>query len=410
MSFVNEKNMLLTDELNNIHNIYWDNKKIYHSIFQKGKESKNVVVDEEVFLEFDAVLDKNNSLYVIYQKRNKEIVLAKNTKDGWSKDSLGNIDGFSVFNLKIFINKGYLNILYCTTEDEKENTYSIYHHYYEKEWKSKKVDNITRKILLNPFSLNTNEDKVRLFYYDMVGEFEEIFVKEFDYELYEWSEKNQLTSESNDKLCLDTLINGESLYLTYSKYVDENLIIKFEKFKLENYEKESEEEISNLGNPMYPTLVSDDKKLWGIWTEYDKVVSAYSTDKGNTWEGPYEWKETMKDRFYRYDYKTNNSGKYLLNHAFGKDYPNFSFLGFSNLEEATKVNVKKKDVITEEDDDTKAFLIVNDKDVKIIEDENEEYEKTILILQQEVDELKGKLKEMENKVPNVRKRRGFFFR
>ncbi|WP_141228410.1 hypothetical protein [Anaeromicrobium sediminis] len=426
MSFVNERSILLTDKKNNVHNIYWNNTNMCYSKFSKDKEHENIILDKGVLLEFDANIDEDDNLYTIYQKRDKEIIIAKYEKDTWSKDSLGNVDGFDLFNLNLLIHEKHLNIIYCTFENEKEHKYGLYHHYYDKKWKSVKIGEVTRKTLLNPFSIIKRNEKIMLFFYDVDGEYEEVFVQEFDFKEEKWSEKIKITNDKSDKLCLDTLVDDESLYVTYSKYVDDNLIIKFEKYKLDTLEKEAEELVSNIGTAMHPTLILEEGKLWNVWTEYDKVVSAYSKDNGLTWDGPYEWKDTHQDRFYRYEYKSNNLGSYTLNHAFGKDYPHFSFLGFSKVEDAFKVNVKKKDAIIdtkedieediEEDDGTKSFLIVNDKDVKIIEDEHEGYEKEILLLKQEVEGLRRKLKEMEVQVSNPRsqrnprKRKGLFFR
>ncbi|WP_293657833.1 hypothetical protein [Anaeromicrobium sp.] len=422
MSFVNERNILLTDKKGNVHNIYWDKANMCYSKFSKDKEHENIILDENVLLEFDGNIDEEDRLYAIYQKRNKEIILGKCIKGTWSKDSLGNVDGLDLFNLNLLIHENHLNIIYCTFENKKDHKYGIYHHYYDEDWKSVKIGEITRQNILNPFNIIKRDEKLMLFFYDIDGEYEEVFVQEFDFEEEKWSDRRKITNDKSAKLCLDTLVDEESLYVTYSKYVDDNLIIKFEKYKLDTFKKEAEELVSNIGTAMHPTLILEEGKLWNVWTEFDKVVSSYSKDKGLTWEGPYEWKETHEDRFYRYEYKTNRGDKYTLNHAFGKDYPYFSFLGFSKVEDAFKVNVKKKDAIIddkedrEEDDGTKSFLIVNDNNVKIIEDEHEGYEKEILLLKQEVEGLRRKLKEMESQASNPRnqrnprKRKGIFFR
>ncbi|WP_053957543.1 hypothetical protein [Inediibacterium massiliense] len=349
MPFSNQKNILMHDEVGNLHSFQEEKEKIIYTYFDKqlGEYKKEVLIENSSG-EFDASMDEKD-LYMVYQNTKGEIILMTFKKGIWYENSLGGDVSLKVFNLNIVLCTGKVHIVYCVKAQENSMCYRIYHHYCEnQEWRSFVVEDIEIQKFLNPFQLIDYENKLVIGFYQLIKGYEQIFIKEFDIQKQQWNPSIQLTWSSCEKLYLNLLMTHEELiHVTYSSYVDGNLIIKYEKYKLEQDQaiKKIEHILSNPANCSYPLFVKEKDKLWTIWTEYDQVVSSFSIDEGITWSEPYLWKESKEILFFQYKYYTNYEKikeNYQLCYAFGKAYPEFSFIGFGPLEKAQEIPIKKK--------------------------------------------------------------------
>jgi hypothetical protein len=301
---------------------------------------------EDCTLEFDATIDEKDNIYLIYQKKDGKIalILLSRPSNLWETTILQELDSLPIINLNLILYKETIHVIYCIPSIESNRLYSIYHYFYNAlEWKKLQLGEICIKKLLNPFQIIKQEDKLVMGFYNLINNEEQIFIKEFDIKKEEWENTVQLTYSFNDKLYLDLMmIEDEVLHLTYSQYHQGNLVIKYEKYKImENKSsKLMESVLSNDANCSHPTFVKYGDKLWTIWTEYDQVVSSFTSDSGLTWSPIYLWKESKEKNFFRYKFGTNNpklKDYCKLNYTFGKDYPEFSFMGFGPLQEVVEV-------------------------------------------------------------------------
>ncbi|WP_129596818.1 hypothetical protein [Anaerophilus nitritogenes] len=349
MPFSNQKNILMHDGVGNLYSFQEEKGKIIYTYFDKkiGEYKKEVLI-EDSSKEFDAAMDEND-LYVVYQNTKGHIILMTFKKGVWYENSLGGDLSLKVLNLNIVRYKGKVHIFYCVKARENSMYYRIYHHYYDdKEWRSFIVEDIEITKILNPFQFISHENKLLIGFYQSIKGYDQIFIKEFDMQKQEWKPSIQLTWSSYEKLYLNLLmIHKDLIHITYSAYIDGNLMIKYEKYRLEQDKaiKKIEHILSNPANCTYPLFVKEKEKLWTVWTEYDQVVSSFSIDEGITWSDPYLWKESKGILFFQYKYYTNYKkikDNYQLCYAFGKAYPEFSFMGFGPLKEVQKIPVKKK--------------------------------------------------------------------
>ncbi len=435
MGFVNQASVLVSDSFGNIYSFLWSEEKIVLVYFDKvlGSTEKTVLI-ENCSVEFDVVIDKDDTLYVACQKNDGSILLLDYINSTWRTSTLVEANPTKIYNLNITAYEKAVHVVYCVSSVESERRYRVYHHQYEKQaWNTYEVEDIGRKEVLNPFQLYMEKDRLILCYYNQIKNEEQIFLKTFDTFNKKWGASVQLTFGSNSKMYLDILMTSkDNLHLTYSEYIEGNLVVKYEGYRMKGSQvtKTTEGYVSNPANCSYPIFVYNDKKLWVIWTEYDQVVSSFTTDMGNTWSVPYLWKASKEQPFVRYKFLSNDENlkrNYLLNYSFGREFPAFSFIGFGDLDQATEIplKLKKKEVdgnpsntMSEELRGLKIILnsmekkeVKDDRSVKGIGQQEPKIDTT---KDQEIDQLKAEIKRLEEKIESIedflnRKRRGLLF-
>ncbi len=416
MSFANQKSVLLHDDKGNIYNIYWNEGKIIFNFFDKskGKYENNTVVDGAT-MEFDCLIDKGE-IYLILQKNNGQLLLMTRKDASWDTSELSKENQPEVYNLNIVNNKT-LHIIYCVSSYENKSVYRMYHHYLDNnEWKTQQVVDIRVKSILNPFQIIKTKDEIIVGFYDFHEIEEQIFIKKFDAENRLWKNAIRLTSGDWEKLYLDVFMQKPNIiHLTYSEFYEGNLIVKYEKYKLSDQKaiKVLEEKISNPTNCSHPTFIWMKERLWVCWTEHDQVSSCYSMDEGLTWSNPYLWKESKSINFFRHKFETNDENikaYYSFNNAFGKGYPEYSFIGFGDTAQATEIAInKKKNTESEGYKEEKNQPKTNIKEIKSSKLEvskSDEIEK--------LEKLAEDLKRLEERIDSIedyinRRRRGLLF-
>jgi len=405
MAFLNQRSCLITDSKSNLYNFLWTKEGINLAYFNKVlAKVENTILIENGSLEFDVAIDKSDNLYVICQKNNGSIVLASFINDKWETSNLVNEQNEKVFNLSILVCDNKVNILYCVTSKEKKNIYRIYHHrFIEDKWETIQLDDISIREVLNPFTVIPLDDKIYIGYYDLINGEEQIFLKVIDTVSTQWEDKIQLTFSPNNKLYLDMILTTKKdLSLTYSELIEGNLVVKYEKFIIgkDKIVKALEEVLSNPSNSSYPTLVNDDSKLWVVWTEYENLMSCYTSNNGLSWSPSYIWKESKAKDFIRHKFSSNEislNNQYILNHSFGTPYPDITFMGFGSLEGASEVplKTKKKDEVDDEN--------MNNTDFKEIKRPGQfgDISKDITKLIEEVGYLEERIKKLENSLEKL---------
>ena len=419
MTFANQKSVLIHDKKGNIYNFYWNQGKIIFNLFNSEKQKyESKTIAEDSTLEFDSIIDNENNIYTVFQRKNGQIILMSRNKIEWNISELSKENQPEIINLNILSHGGKLHLIYCIPSNESEVAYKLYHHYlYDSEWKTLQIGDIMVRGLLNPFQVIYDSNRIILGFYNLCDNVDQIFMKEFDLDKNTWKNAIQLTTGYNDKLYLDmALLNSNAVHLTYSEYIEGNMVIKYEKYKKNDNRtiKVLDTVLSNPSNCSFPSFIHTKDNLWVAWTEHDQVVSCFSQDEGLTWSNPYLWKKSKEADFFRHKFVTNDNhikSYYKLNHAFGKGYPEYSLMGFGPIEEGTEVPIKhkKKNEDSAMNDEHHPATRLNDTKTKV-EDEpiqkKIEYDKT---------DIMNELKKLEERIEGIeqylqRRRRGFFFR
>ncbi|MFT9495263.1 hypothetical protein [Anaerosolibacter sp.] len=432
MGFVNQASVLVSDSFGNIYSFLWSEEKIVLVYFDKslGNTEKTVLI-EDCSLAFDVAIDKDDTLYVACQKKDGSILLLDYTNSSWHTSTLVEANPTKILNLNITAYEKTVHILYCVASGESDRRYRIYHHLYEKQtWSTYEVEDIGRKEVLNPFQLSMDKNHLMLCYYNQIGNEEQIFLKFFDTLNKKWSASTQLTFGTNYKMYLDILMtNKTNFHLTYSEYVEGNLVVRYEGYKIKGNQitKMTEEYVSNPANCSYPTFVYNDNKLWVVWTEYDQVVSSFTMDMGNTWSVPYLWKASKEQTFVHYKFLSNDENlkrNYQLNYSFGREFPAFSFIGFGSLDQATEIPLKSKkkekdgspsNMMSEELRGLKDILDSMEKrQVKEVKESVKNEIKNNTTQNSEIDQIRSEVRKLEERIEIIeeylnRKRRGILF-
>ncbi|RBP41545.1 hypothetical protein [Garciella nitratireducens] len=319
----------------------------------------------------------------------------------------------SIQNLNLCFVRDQLHIFYCISEEKNGRVYKIQHHFKNgQDWKVEEVCSLMKGQILNPIEIFVKKDKIQLLYYHVVEGIEQLFIKTYDCKKEKWEGGQQLTNSNEKKLYLDVLHIKNELYITYCEYVQENLIVKYEKYLIEeNYRKIREEEISNPANCQYPTFIYFNERLWLCWTEYDYVVSRYSEDEGIHWSELYLYKDSKREEILRYKYQTNKEeNKILLNYAFGKA-DNLQFIGFGNLDNTDKIPLKEKSfkrACTQENFkvntfNKEEFLNKQEKSLEELKKEIQKIEKRQKRIEGKMQEIQREFYSEQGKIENIEK-------
>lgn len=434
MSYSNQKCLLITDSLNNIHYFYLRNDEIIRVMYNTENNNIKDTIVENARDEYDITIDENDKIYLICQKKDNSIALYLHEDEEFSENILAQEFSSIIYNLNIKVVNDKVHIFYSVPGDNDSNLYRIYHHYlHDNKWNTIEVCDVRKGMVLNPFVVFKHNDELLIAYYDLVENIEQIFIKKYDTKEAKWGEGLQITDSVNNKLYLDFIKDDSNLHLTYSEYIDGNYIIKYRKVLLEDgIITNLEKSLSNPCNASNPTLIKYNNKIWVSWTEYAYLASAYSDDMGDSWSNPYMWNESKSEDFIIYKYETNKNTKNILNYSFGKVPPKFTFLGFGDLKNAEEIPIlnkikeniikeevvlKSEDIIIEEADIKSTEIIeeeivVNDYDLEkeideitdevesndIIEDDMEITKKDIEALNEKIEELENRIKKLENRV------------
>jgi len=345
MTFFTEKWAIVKMNLENILLVRKSKKNIFlEKIIESSEKNKEIAND--VLEEYDVALSQPNIIYIIYQNQEKHLILNVLKENKTEKIKLTLEPLPDIFDLNIETKDKEIHIFYLLRLGDRIGKYEINHHYYDgSKWRDYLVEEIQVGKALNPIKILPIDRGVLLSYYRNE---KEIVIKRFSTEKLEWSNAINLVVSNTEKLYLDMIMIDSIIHLTYCEFMDGNLVVKYSKLNIEHKDKTYEEQyISNEGSPSHPTIIYFSNKLWITWVELNKVISRCSDDKGETWGALYMWNNSRNIDFIRYKYiSMDKEDDKILNNSFGSIYPEISFIGFGNVEDATEIPLKKKTFMT----------------------------------------------------------------
>lgn len=406
MGFTNIHDVLVMDDKEDIYSFYMYENKIRMILYDKNTEkaTKNTIIND-CLDEYDSAISKDGTVYLVCQKIDGSIVLV--SIDGYRKEEHILAEEFDakLRNINIKLVGEQIHIVYCVSSKEGNNRFRIYHHsLLNDEWETHVISDITIGDFLNPISVIDLGNSLVVVYYDKVDNIDQVFINTYDQANNKWSDKIQLTTDSSTKIYLDMLGNyNDEIDLCYSKLIEGNFVVTYEKYRILNGEitRAVEHSLSNPANCMYPTLMQSNKTLWTIWIEYNGLLSCFSEDGGFTWSTPYSWEDSKKDDFARYKFSTNNSAiidDYNFNYGFATYGERTSFIGFGDIENAVEVPLKSQIKKKEDEGDIDSMETMQEMEATKVE-ENIKSEKEMKEIKSLEDSKEiRELKELEERV------------
>jgi len=337
MAFINAIQTILRKSNGNILNFYVKDNILYFREFNYcvGWNKQVPLLNDVIHNQIDIKIDKNDEIYGVAKKENGEFMYIHSKDNRLVTKKLFDYKD-EIYFIKypqIFKNKNDIHLIYYIKHKHGLSSWGIVHNFFDgEEWSQNTITIVEATKIINPFSVFQTIKGLGIYYFHLVNGYEEIFYTFFNYKERYWTEPIQITNTKNNKLYLNSLIDGDIHHLTWSEFINNNLIVQYLRISIKN----CIENIIPLSEPMncsFPLFVKTNNILWNIWTETDKIVSCYSYDNGVNWSKPIITLDNNID-FLRYKFYSNyyqDKISYKLKETFGTYNPKISFVGFKNI-------------------------------------------------------------------------------
>jgi len=241
----------------------------------------------------------------------------------------------SIYELNIIQAKDQYHIFYLE-KTEIENRLKLNHIIYrDNSFIEKVVDTLDVYNIINPLKVIQDNNNIILTYYFR----NQICMKIYDINKESWSPSFTLT-DNKDKFYLDMIKIGRNIHIVYAYYEHQQFSICYEEFYMEDdvVYKNKNAIISGKGNNTDPVILYYDERIWVVWKDNNKLMSTFSYD-GHNWGDIYYWDTTKKLDMVKYKYLNNYQYENIvMDNIYGSINPEIKFIGFSRLEDASKLN------------------------------------------------------------------------
>ena len=400
VAFFNQPSLIIHEKEGNLHNFaYMDNQIIYHYFDKDRGRIKDKIINHMATNDFDGGINSFGEIYLVCKNVDNRVVLLSSHRDYTHSRLIVEAEK-KAENLSACVVGDNIHIFYLEPLDKENRKYRLNYCYDLGEgWINQELDIIHKGDVLNPIQSMVVGNKVFLFYYHVISEVEQIFIKSLDLEGGNWSDPIQLTTSKGNKLYLDALIkNNNEIHLTYCEYEEGNLLVKYQRNKIEGIKNQVliEEIVSNPGNCQYPTLIYFGEILWISWAEYNYIASRYSEDNGDSWGNIYLWKQSKTEDIVRHRYISDGSD-YKLNYSFG-NAQNLSFIGFGKLELTRIIPIKKRGLDIKVNNE---MMTLNNDDNSQLRDKLNKLERDIILLRNQLIIPSEKIKYLEEQIKTL---------
>ncbi len=343
MAFIPKYEFVIKNKSGVVYNFYLNEKQHIEYIVsnKNGKwKEKNIVIPEETENFYVEIDNKDNFHIISYHNGGKLYYSYYNFNDEKWVNNL--IVKYPVEEQKIFypvikyVNNKIHIFYYLKQNKEKDKSYLLHINFNNEDYDTSHVTTVYSHSYINPFKIFINNEEIILLYTSVLDKFDQIFITKFNTSDKKWHEPIAITKSDDKKIYINGLLdNKNNLHITWSKYDDEYLVVKYLNFNIDKFNKE----IGNL-NPIslseksscsFPTLCYFKDILWVMWAEVNKVASCYSTNMGKNWSSPFIHENTRNLDFKRYRYISNyniEENDISCDFIFGSLYPDIQFLGF----------------------------------------------------------------------------------
>lgn len=393
MGFLNVQSVLMYDSVNGVHNVYLQDENVtYVSANGITKKMDSVILEKNV-KEFDAFIDKNDSITLLCKTGSNQLVLHEILEGHDNRKVVGDRLKPGLEDVHVFGSNKDVNVIYTLPDDKHRYNYYIMHSKYcDGEWKNIEVGRYMSQGLLN------NEIKIY--------EGEEIYIGFVEYRenksyfrvrRYDgtnWSKDILRVEKSEEVYWYDFQKKGDWFEFAYASKAQEQFLIQYEAYDLDGNTL-FHQDLSNPSNNIHPIFVSYRGEQYISWVEMDYVLSCkISSDRRQT-EGPYRWKESKNSDFMMYKFCYNNEkikNRLLLRcgRVFGS-FPSYSLLGFGNIKNNVEAVTIQKNVNIGGDNMEQGKKPYTEEDRKV-----EAAEKKEMTMSEKVDSIEQRLENIEN--------------
>lgn len=336
MSFINNYSYTIRRSNNDLFYFYINNGLYYR--YYKNSETllheinilENYITN---FTYFNFCIDKNDDIYGVLSFDNLRIIKCKNNDFNFESYSVLKFD-FQKFSMSYpYIKKidNTLHIFYYVYSLEANSVSYLYHLYNEDGvWNQQKIDTINH-LMLNEYKVIYLDNRLIVFYLNMINNVEELFCCSFDCINKKWDNPIQITNTSKNKLYLDVIYKDDFFHISFCHKVNNNYAVSYLKLRLENlnFTNFILVDITEPSIYMYPSFATYNDTIYLMWIYFNKLYTTYSIDNGNSWSiNSLDNKSTYED-FLRTKYLTNynDDATFYDNTLFVTD-KEINFLGF----------------------------------------------------------------------------------
>lgn len=317
--------IVVADRLNKELNLF---RRIKNEIirYTYAKNSTDFIQDR-IVLDSLGEFDLNFSsegLILVYNNKNKLILRNLYTNKSHEIEEFKR----NIYELQLLILDEKIHIIYLEKVEGDQASFYIKHILVDENFNVEKqlVDKIKSSSFVSPIKAFISDDKIYISYYYL----NHICIKSFDTSTNLWSASMILTDNSN-KLYLDLNIKDNRIHLVYSIFNEENFLVKYNRFKIDNdnFIMEKELDVSDYGNNTDPLIIIYEEKLWITWRDSNILVSKFSSDQGDSFSELIRWEESRLSHNVKYKYITENKKrKNIVDYVYGSFYPELRFMGF----------------------------------------------------------------------------------
>ena len=282
--------------------------------------SKKLMDGDLSFLDFWFDIDANDNIYGLindkmgtllsYKISNKYIFKSKFLEYYPNEESIKFV--------YINSNSGSTNLFYYKLNVNNPYKCSLIHHYQiNNVWHTNIVDSISYNVLTNFVVIYNKNNIPRIFYYNLVDGFEELFLSIFNPDLNSWCTPIQITDSKKAKMYLSAMKDNRNCYhILFSENNSNRYYCTYINGYINNltFNVANSSIISDTVACTFPNIIQYNNKIYAHWIEYHNLFVRYSNDYGNTWSNTSIYNNALADPFVCCNYHSNLPNTNVLNY------------------------------------------------------------------------------------------------
>mgnify|MGYP001046718336 CR=1 FL=1 len=293
-----QQSIFIKNLSNQYFNFYIDNEQnlIFKKLNVDNHYTDSTIIESDV-LDFSATIDQHNKLHLLYLIKEGELIYSTYSDNTWEKNLIGKLDTksniYKYFNLSLHENQ--INIFYAFTNLININLWTIEHITKgANNWQRNTVISILSEKTFSPFHVDKDKfGNIYLVYCGKDYNHNHIYCSYYNIFTQRWTPTPTKISTSSINntlpyLFIDSRNNIHILWYS-SNNIDYILNYKHLSSVGQNKYQWQEVDLPQIVNSSYPALMFEkDNKLKIIYIKGEEIFSLSSKDYGKTWNKEYK--------------------------------------------------------------------------------------------------------------------------
>lgn len=244
--------------------------------------------ENSTFIDYCFNINKNDTIYGLISSNKKEVLYTYINDKILFKKSLFTIDNLNE-NIKfLYINNinNKLHIFYFLINTQSPSGKLIHKIYSDNSLVTTEIDSFNFNILTN-FVVVPDDKNISIFYFKIIKNAEELFMRTFSLDTNTWLPSNQITNSKNKKIYLSVIksCKDNSYHISYSENINNQYYCTY----INGYTKDNEfiiktsSFIKKAVACLFPNIIEYNNILNIQWIEFNNLYSSISYDSGLTW-------------------------------------------------------------------------------------------------------------------------------